>query len=263
MSVKIIVRNNNNSETSISLPDRNKFFSYQGNGGIDINDRSWLKDELAMCNSATLLEAVFSGSRYSFNRIEPDLDNILLYNMGISTRSYKAVVLEKDISQEKNQPIIYKYSTFEKDLEISESDNNYLIKTCSLNIENRSVESFYRAFRGWLIKKAKTIDVVSLRDEFSNKRLELVIEYNGRYSLSESSFIKPAVDGIISALQTDNTEFGFPNTDLCILTGNSAKNERGWSPMDDLVNKLVVVKTDSDGNGDSIRIKIDSYDKDN
>lgn len=201
-----------------------------------------------------LLEAIFYGSENAFNGRKPDIDNILLYNMGLSTKSFQIICLEKKIEQ--NRDTLYEYNVKDSSVEdvLQKLGNDY---TINAEIDGDSQEErrlgvtvfFYNQFRKWLTtNKCNT--------SFGSSSFELVIEYNGHHSLSESSFIKHAVDGTVSAMQSCdiynieelNQKHVFPiDPEFDILDGENVisigiNNNVNWHPQDHLISKLVVIK---------------------
>ncbi|MBQ3831208.1 MAG: hypothetical protein II813_09880 [Spirochaetales bacterium] len=205
-----------------------------------------------------LLEAIFYGSENAFNgRMpdEPDLDNILLYNMDLSTSIFDIIYLEKKIDSNRTDTL-YEYNVKDSSVEdvLQKLGNDY---TINAEIDGDSQEErclgvtifFYNKFREWLTTS-------KINTSFGDSPFELVIEYNGHHSLSESSFIKHAVDGTVSAMQKCDfnriEELKLKHVDpgkpeLAILDGENVisigrNNNVNWHPQDHLISKLVVIK---------------------
>ena len=193
------------------------------------------------------LKATFTGSYNAFRSPKTDLDNFLLYNMRLSTSGFQSITLEKIIIPNATD---IKYEYFINN-EQEELVGEYSIVAEINGIEYRGTNVtvfFYNKFREWLCERNGSIQ------SFNASPIELIIEYNGPHTLSESSFLKHAVDGIVSAMQRCNLNSEELNprnvypidTDLSILNGDnviSIRNERvNWHPQDHLVYKLVVIK---------------------
>ena len=236
-----------------------RYFSYkemQNNRVIRIALQSNINLERG--KNKGVLEAIFYGSENAFNgRMpdEPDLDNILLYNMDLSTSKFQIICLEKRIEPNRTDTL-YEYNVKDSSVEdvLQKLGNDY---TINAEIDGDSQEErrlgvtvfFYNQFRKWLTtNKCNT--------SFGSSSFELVIEYNGHHSLSESSFIKHAVDGTVSAMQKCDfnriEELKLKHVDpgkpeLAILDGENVisfgrNNNVNWHPQDHLISKLVVIK---------------------
>ncbi len=266
MSVIIKV---NGMETFFSRERENRYFSYnemQNNRDIRNDLKSNINQERG--ENKGVLEAIFYGSENAFNGRNPDIDNILLYNMGLSTKSFQIICLEKKIEQ--NRDTLYEYNVKDSSVEdvLQKLGNDY---TINADIDGNSKEErclgvtifFYNKFREWLTTS-------KINTSFGNSPFELVIEYNGHHSLSESSFIKHAVDGTVSAMQScDRNLFEelerhnvCPKVpELAILDGenviciNEMTNRVNWHPQDHLIKKLVVIKNPNLEHYMRIRIK--------
>ena len=237
--------------------ERERYFSYRDYAN-NVEVREMLSNNLNIEGS---FKATFRGSNNAFYRNrEPDLDNILLYNMGI-TRAYDSFVLEKDIGPQ-YENVEYFYIVRENvSTEDYDDSSAYSLDTGYLELtDNREVYNYYNSFREWLSRQSE-FDMERYKKLFNGKRLELVIKYKGHYQISEYPFIKHAVDGIVSALQRNNRNKKNVNPQspaMCVLEGNEAITASGrWNPQDDLLDKIIVIKEEAN-NDNFIHIRIRS-----
>lgn len=236
---------------------RNRYFSYNEMQNIrEIRNALQLNINLERGKNKGVLEAIFYGSENAFNGRNPDIDNILLYNMGLSTKSFQIIYLEKRIEQNRRTDTLYEYNVINSSVKdvLRTLGNDY---TINAEIDGDSQEErilgvtrfFYNKFREWLTTS-------KINTSFGDSPFELVIEYKGYHSLSESSFIKHAVDGTVSAMQRCdiysieelNQKHVFPiDPEFAILDGENVisigrNNNVNWHPQDHLISKLVVIK---------------------
>ena len=233
-----------------------KYYSYSNDYDKDKKkDIRWpLRDAVKAIRTKTgVLKAVYNGSPFNLVQ-EPDIDNILLYNMRLATSGFQVISLLKIIESDR-KITLYQYDIRDNCLLNNELESIKGAFPIDANIDGSNQEErrfgvtvfFYNKFRKWLNGHREI-------KHFPDSHLELIIEYRGSHSLSESSFIKHAVDGIISAMQRcdedperlRNYKIETCDPQLCIFNGDNVirihENKVIWNPQDHLVYKLVVIK---------------------
>lgn len=234
-------------------PEKTTIVGYYDYNSIKRDDRIVrLRDTIRKAGG--YLRATFTGSKDSFRREETDLDNILLYNMRLATSGFQVISLLKIIESDR-KITLYQYDIRDNCLLNNELESIKGAFPIDANIDGSNQEErrfgvtvfFYNKFRKWLNGHREI-------KHFPDSHLELIIEYRGSHSLSESSFIKHAVDGIISAMQRcdedperlRNYMIETCDPQLCIFNGDNVirihENKVIWNPQDHLVYKLVVIK---------------------
>lgn len=130
---------------------------------------------------------------------EPDLDNVLLYNLHIRTQYCNHIILERKRGE--SDPT-YLYSKT-----IPENKRNFkeiVSFDFQLDSQNTTVKEIYKVYKAARKKfieefnKNKSLSQIDINK--INERLALVIKYSGTKKLTESGLIKPLIDGIISAM---------------------------------------------------------------
>lgn len=247
-----------NNEKSIEKEHNRNYFGYNV---IKYNENEQRCFKSPIEDGEGVLYASFSGPEGVFGKREPDLDNLLLYNMKLEPRNYRAVILEKKLSPDNKTNTEYNYQIGSTVPDISGEfviDTGYLFFTKEPTGEGDKVIFFYNLFREWLCKQ-KEKDINSIEENLKDKDFGMAIYYNGQSNLSESGFIKRVIDGVISAMEAfnpstrirDNYRQAIDRGDInpgCCKTSvlpsdnHFTINGNGWNPQDHLLNKVVIIK---------------------